>query len=710
MRLIITAVFLTVFQLGFSQLKKAESYYTSYQYALAAESFEKAYEKKPTEEVAFKLSECYRLTNQYQKAVQYYKELSNLAPERSYYYLNYALTLKSTGDYQTAQVVFRKYLDKYPDGEDVQDILDQIRSCEIVDELMQNKSLANIEPLMINSEYNDFSPFIFKDNLIFCSSRRNDMILDKTYGYDEEAFIDLYSSKVVAKNEFEDPVRLGQPINSNLHESPGLFSPKYKCMFFTRNNMEYDKKKDEYVNRLKIYYSNYKDGEFQESKPFQYNVDGYSVGHPAIPPSGKFFYFISDMPGGVGETDIYICILTKKGWSAPVNLGRPLNTTGKEMFLYAPDDATLYFSSDRHVGLGGLDIYKATIKRGKITNIDNLGFPINSSYDDFGLYLRNLNGTNGYFTSNRDSLSDNIYSFRKTQLELTLLVVDSLTYKPIPFADVKLKPGLSVYKNFSTDKNGKSKLNLAPGDIFRLDIEKEGYLPEHLEIDNTNLVEAKDTTIIVAMIQGNPDALNGIVVDQSTGDPLDEAKVELNSQILNAPEKVTTAGQGKFEFLDIKPVPYEIKVSRRGYLSKTVDVPNGQEQKEDLIIPLEKIRMDTALALENIYYDYDKSNILPKSEEVLDELIEIMKDNPTLVIQLHSHTDQRGTDKYNQKLSLRRAESAFDYLIERGIDRVRLSYKYFGKTQLAFPCPEGQDCDDAWHVRNRRTEFYIISY
>ena len=689
-------------------VRKADRHFKRLQYVLAIPLYETSVKSDTTYHSRSKLAESYMKTHQYDLAIENYQRLSKEFPRETFYYLNYGLLLKNKKEYQKAKVLFKRYLRDNIDEANTDDVLDLIRSCGKVNVLYENPKAIYILNTNVNSEYNDFSPIIFNDEMIFCSSRKS--TVDREYHYDGQSFINFYRAKRITESEFEEPV-LYESLNGRFHEGPAIYSEHYKTLFLTRNNEVYNAKKNDNTNKLKIYYSNYVGEEFEKAKEFQHNSEEYSIGHPAVTPDGTKFYFASDMPGGYGKTDLYVCYLTNKGWSKPVNLGPEVNTSGKEMFPFAINDTTLYFSSDRHEGLGGLDIFSVDLFNNKAYGLTNVGAPINSEKDDFGFFLEDKKAFKGYFSSNRDttSKSDDIYLFKRAHININCLVIDSLTYKKIPYSKVRITSKSGLTRDLFTDKDGKAVLDMSPNREFTLTFSKRGYKTKRIPFSTHGLKEESDTSFVVELVVGEELDFKGKVVDKQTLKPIPDASIVMQQPQDGYLELLVSNKNGGFEFSGEEGKKVKLEVSKEGYFTGKLDVDKIDPGKE-VVIKLDKIVLDQVLDIEPIYYDFDKWDITPRSEAILNKIIAIMKDNPDISIELKSHTDIRGSFEYNHNLSIKRANSAINYVVSNGIDRFRLTYSVFGETKVAVPCPPGEDCDEDVHSWNRRTEFKIISF
>jgi peptidoglycan-associated lipoprotein len=505
---------------------------------------------------------------------------------------------------------------------------------------------------MLNTKESDWGAVKVNNTLVFTSDRQNKVeeeegkkdkpwirfdgasTIDKRiYGWTGNKYLNLYeqqSSTIAADAVKPFPFIAG----TEYHIGAASFTADGAEMYFTLTHLPDRKIKDTArikTIKLDIYSSrrNAATGLWEKPVPFTYNNEAtYSVGDPFITPDGKTLYFTSDMPGGVGGTDIYYCERTDGSWGQPINL-KAINTPANERTPFIDANGTIYFSTDGDKGMGGLDIFKALRKGNTFGIKQNLGYPINSAQDDFS-YVLPADGAFGYLSSNRTGGigSDDIYSFTPLQTatyNLEGVVYDKFTRYPIANSTVTLTRPKGILSKVQTNSAGQFRFVVNGNSDYQLKSEKTGYLTDNLNTFSTT----------------------GLA-------------------------------------------PSEI-IRRNLYL--------------------EKIELKKAIRIENIYYDLDKADIRPDAALELDKLISILKDNPTIVIELGSHTDSRADDDYNMALSRRRANAAADYIINvGGIDEDRIIARGYGETRLLNRCGNGINCSEAAHQLNRRTEFTIISY
>lgn len=454
------------------------------------------------------------------------------------------------------------------------------------------------------------------------------------------------------KPEFEGKWNMGTP----------SFAKGGKLMAFT--DYEYGEETEDGITRTKIYFSEYKKKKWQEPEAFPFDSDSFSVAHPCLNRRGNIMYFTSDMPGGYGGSDIYVSHkIGKNLWSTPMNLGDKINTEGNEMFPFF-DETTghLFFSSDGHNGLGGLDVYEAEQKDSCICSyvVTNLGAPVNSVSDDYA-FVFNRKHTHGYFSSNRveGTGGEDAYKFIYVRKKLPT---------EVPIKDVDLKKGKNKDNDRSKGKKGNN------------------------EIDNKNDSNGTGVTIDYKLL----------VLNDITKRPILNAEMKIKDSV------VTTDEDGEAIIPLKQNTKYFVDISAVGYkpISKNINITD--EDKGDTVYM--KIATDENIVLKNIYYDFDKADILPESAKELDRLVTFLKDNPTLDVELSSHTDSRGDDDYNMRLSQKRAKAAVDYVISKGISPKRITGKGYGETRLKNKCANGVECTEEQHRENRRTEIYIPKF
>lgn len=410
-------------------IQRADYYFNKMWYAEAADLYEMALkknEKNYSYDVLQKAGDSHYFNTDMEKAYHWYNILyekyeKEMSADNIF---KYAHSLKGTGKYARSKRLMRLYNRKLK-KEDLAAINNSEKATPneiVLDNILGTSKKFEVKNLSINSEFSEFSPMFHDDNrVVYASAKDSSFFSTRRYKWNNQPYLDLYVAKINEESqELKDAIKFSKKVNTKYHEAAVTFAPDNRTMYFTRNNYGKKLKRDKKgINHLKIYQSKKVDGEWTEATELPFNSDNYSTGHPALSPDGKELYFVSDMPGSIGETDIFMVDVREDGsFSEPRNLGPEINTERREMFPFI-NDKKLYFSSDGHTGLGGLDVYEVSFEEEEgFLDVVNLGQPINSNKDDFS-YIIDEETQKGYFASNRDGGKgdDDIYAFKNLVLE-----------------------------------------------------------------------------------------------------------------------------------------------------------------------------------------------------------------------------------------------------------------------------------------------------
>ena len=483
--------------------KKADKAFAIEQYYKAAELYKKAYKKTKNRalkaEITFKQAECYRLTGvdrDAKRAESYYKRAIRAKYPDVIVYLRYADMLKRNAKYGDALKQYKKYVKLNPT-----DIRGEkgVKSCQLAMDWEVNPTRYKVAIMpIVNSRYSDFSPaFGNKDytEIYFSSSRKGSTgsDIDERTG---ESFMDIYKTRIDKKKKWSSPIPEMETINTESNEGPMHLNQRGSVMYFTKCKVKKKKRLG-----CDIYVSKRKGKLWAEAKRLQIKVDsGVSVGHPTVSIDESTIFFSSDQKGGYGGKDIWVTQKVKRNrWSEPMNLGPAINTSGDEMFPFLHSDGTLYFASDGHIGMGGLDIFKSSPDSNlSFTSVLNLKSPMNSPADDFGMIIEK-DGERGYFTSNRSGGKggDDIYQFELPPLIFTLkgVVTDSKTGAIITNANVQLIGSDGESEDVKTDNAGSYNYKIKPITSYEIVVSKEGYLKKKKTLTTVGEEHNKDFVV-----------------------------------------------------------------------------------------------------------------------------------------------------------------------------------------------------------------------
>lgn len=578
----------------------------------------------------------------YEKAAFFYEKLSQKGMLDEQDYLNYIMALRTLKKYPLANEMNVQALSRYPENL-VFITLD--RDKDKLSQMYDGVQSNQVEEVPFNSGKGDFSPFFYNGGLVFASKAVKKGFLVSKYSWDNSYFINLLFA-TPKDASWSKPKVLKDQFFTRAHDGPLAFDTSGTEMVITRNVVGKHKGKE--VVYLALYFAQKQmNGDWTEPEAFPFNNEAYNVGHACFSPDKLRIYFASDMPGGNGGTDLYYSERKAGIWQTPVNMGNAINTPMDELFPYVNDENTLYFASEGHFGLGGLDLFK--IRLDDVQGIpSNLGSPINSSADDFGLIVDSTLKA-GYFSSNRENFVDRIYAWRGIQ----------------PFEEKKKVPVEHTY------------------------------------------------------------VLAGMVKDKESNAPVQKALVEmLNEKGTQVIETFYTSAGGDF-FSDVlknnkfgDEVTFRFRINKDDYVGKLMDVKQILDDRDTVqvafVIERFEIGKDLGnmLSLNIIYFDLNSSYIREDAKIELDKVVEVLNANPTMEIELSSHTDCRESAEYNQWLSERRAKSSAEYVRSRIFNPSRVVSKGYGESRLLNKCAcEGSkvsDCSEEQHQANRRTEFRIV--
>jgi len=518
------------------QLKKAYEEFSAGHYNSAADLLRKAYNSAKTNDekadVLFKVGECYRLINDPARAEQWYGKAIQKNYQNPIIHLHLGEVKKMRQKYAEAKEEFKKYKEKVSADRRGDD---GIKSCDIALQSIESGNGYSVEPMrFFNSRQNDFSPAYASDDYmtVYFTSSRDAATGKNINAVTGEKFSDIFVSKQDRKGVWSQPVPIEGDINTEFDEGMCSFTPDFKTMYFTRCRNSPNK-----AWGCQILSTQLVNGKWTKEKAVDIANDSVVVAHPAIAPDELTLYFVSDMPGGQGGKDIWKVTRNSTGdnWGRPENLGSAINTPGDEMFPCVHTDGTLYFSSTGHIGLGGLDIFKATEENGS-WKVENMGYPINSWADDFGITFK-AEEEEGFFSSSRTSTTrgdDDIFLFKLPPLAFSLigLVKDEKTDLPLPGANVQVISSDGITINIPTNNEGLFNHTLKPGTNYVFNASKQGYL-NGKERESTKGWDRSNTFRITIPLQSiaQPIEIPNIFYDFNRWDLRPESMVALDKLI-----------------------------------------------------------------------------------------------------------------------------------------------------------------------------------
>jgi hypothetical protein len=459
-------------------LEKANEYYDLGDYYSALTNYQKIDHKAPGDTfVNLRIAESYKMLNRFDLSeIAYSKILDNDQGESmdAIHFLNYAQVLTINGKYNKALHWYKKYYllnSRDSRGEA------GIQTIENIDELYYDTIFYTVFPTEVNTIYDEYSPVYYENGVVFVSDRKKENVGSSSKG-SKPGYTNWYFSSLVNDEKLGTPVQFNKELNfkTSFNEGPLVFYDNDRKTIFTQNGLVENKVKDDLtVLPVQLFYSQKEDKDnWSDIEMLNFCDNSSSFGQPAITSDGKTLIFSSNMPGGYGGSDLYMSRFEQNAWQKPENLGSIINTLGDEMFPYILDDSVLYFSSDGHGGLGGLDIFYLSLNQRE--KIEKIGLPVNSPYDDFGIIV-SKDHMSGFFSSNRTGQmgNDDIYAFRIIRISLALKIMDGLTSSPISNADVISVSGADESKVGKTDENGYCKVILPVSQEIKIRVKKENF-------------------------------------------------------------------------------------------------------------------------------------------------------------------------------------------------------------------------------------------
>lgn len=721
-------ILLIVFTIQFAQaqqqdLQRANRLFEKTYYSEAIPLYEKISLKNQSIQLIQNLGDCYYYTNQYDKANAQYSLLIQSKGLSEDFYFKYAQTLKATGKYTEANAVIRNYYQSSNNKTAVEKLDKDIKSLSNVTAIGERFEIVNLALNTLNSE---FGGVVFGDNLIFAAVKKKSNLFDKTYKWNNEGYLNLVSIPLKNVNAKDSIVNyFSKELKSPMHESNAVFTKDGKTMYFTRNNYSNGKrgKDTNKISNIQIFRAEMLDGKWTNVVSLPFNSPKYSVEHPALSPDEKTLYFSSDMPGTMGSFDIFSVSVDGLTYGVPINLGENINTSKREQFPFVSKDNHLYFSSNGWEGYGNLDIFVSDIQNNSYSKATNVGLPVNSGYDDFAYYV-DSDTKEGYFSSDRlgGKGKDDIYSFKETK---DLIIEDCKQYITGIITDTDSQRVLENAKVtlFSIDNrelevvvtaaDGKFNFSVACESKYSLVVTKENYTE-----NSKSLTASKDRN------KSN----DGSMAIRSQ--EIINKEKELAAQALKAAELVALEQKRKADAIALQQQKaadataleakrlaelaaiQQLKKDKLAADTKQKEIAEAKKKERTAaIIAAEKdvVKDKERLIIKTdpIYFDYNMWYIRKESKKILNRVVELMNKYPELVVEIGSHTDNRGNANFNENLSQKRADATRNYILEQGIPKNRIQAKGYGESVPIVKCIPEDSCDEEQHELNRRSEFVI---
>ena len=734
-------------------VRKADRSYAYFAYTAAAEGYNQVLEETPDNVTLIRqLARCYHHLNDAPQTAYWYQQLEDSLPMfTADDKLHYAQALASEQHYERAGQWYAAYGQS---GATRQLANRKQAAFEQLATFFQDSAFYTLTPTEINTEHSDFGPAYLNGGIVYASAREGSSS-GKRYDWYDQSFLDLYYAPLDSQNRLGSPQRLTSAVNTRFHEGPAAFYAGGRRMIFTRNNYygRHKGKSKDYQMKLKLYTAVRDDTltmDWTEVRSFPHNSDEYSSGHPTVSADGSRLYYASDRRGGQGGTDIYMCKWQRNSWGRPINLGERVNTSGNEMFPFIHPSGVLYFASDGHGGLGGLDIYRVDLNENNAPT-HNMGYPINSSRDDFGL-IAGKDEADGFFSTNRDAGlgNDNIYRFRyrpSATISIPGVVRSVQDSTPLAMAQVMLERAPSdTLASVQTQADGTFTFALDWEHRYRVTATRTGYSPDTVRFSTRRGATRPDSVVLYldrSLLAGNgspkgtnvpgvgsPEArfangthdpslrdaapavmVRGTTLNRATRQLLPGTTVTLEDVETKETKQYVTDSTAQYRFAVSTDQSYRLRAERAAFIGAN-QVFSTQDTTGILTydLLLDSIEVGKVVRLDRIFYDFDKWNIRADAIPELEHLLAALRGYPSMKIELSSHTDVRGSDAYNHYLSSQRAQIVVSYLIAQGIRPDRMVAKGYGETKLTNDCGNDVPCSEEQHQENRRTEFMITEY
>jgi hypothetical protein len=702
-------------------VREGDRHFQQMAYARAVASYTMAAELGAVNEhVTKRLAETHMLLGNTSEAERWYAvvvKFLNREPRDLY---NYAEALKSNGRYEEAEEWMDRYLATGSDGTSTA----RSNISGFARKYMKDQERFTVKTLGVNSPYSDFgATWLGKDQVVFASARNVRTGVERMAAINDQPFLDLFVADVNTEGGLGEVRELEGAVNTKLHEGPASASSSGDELWFTRNSFFHGRSQRSHqgLTRLGIYKATREDGEFGNVEEFLFNNSEVSIGHPSLSADGQRLFFVSDMPGGNGGSDIYFCRKVDGRWGEPENLGPTINTSQNEVFPFIAADGTLYFSSNGHPGLGGLDILAAKPKGASgFGNPMNVGAPVNGPKDDFSFVIDPV-GKRGFFSSNRPGGEgdDDMYAFvmhrpLDEQFLVTGTVIDDEYEIPVIAAEVMLYDDSGVLRDTAfSDHRGEFAFPVEPNKVYRLVAKLKGRYDGERFFSTERVEQQQIMTRDIHLVADAGIWLRGAVRQKDKLGFLEGMTVSVvNLSSFYSESQVTDEGGG-FRFRLQNNEEYEVLFEKPGYFSQSVPVSTiGMKQGildlgEVRDLEFEPIQLGVAVPFRHIRWSSGSSALDRTAHLELDALAERLMVNPDVTIEIGVHSDQRAEATEAGRLSQKQADAIAAYLITKGVGKERVKARGYGTTQPLNHCMKGVACSEEEHAVNRRNEYKV---
>jgi outer membrane protein OmpA-like peptidoglycan-associated protein len=700
---------------------KGDTYFMGYSFYKAIDVYKSA--TPLSADGQSRLAQAYVNIGKYKEAEEVYVKIVQLSSASPDDFYNYASVLNRNGKYDEANVWMKRFKDLKPNDLRVKEYTYNKAS---TDKLLNDVNKYKITNLEMNTSADEFSPAFYADKILFASNRDRKKAVKYFYNWDQKPFLDIYMADIAEDGQQLNNVRFfDKKLNKKYNDGPAAYSYLDQTIAYTKNN--YVSKTESGAIKLQIYFKTIRNNEWQEEVAFSLNSNDYNVTHPWLSHDGNTMYFASDMAGGYGGVDLYkVYRDINGGWGKPVNLGPTVNTEGNEIFPFIEEvRGALFFASNGHQGLGGLDIFVAPLRGDTaIGKALNMGYPLNTQYDDFGLIM-NDEMTKGYFSSNRSGGKggDDIYFLEMKRKIVYQKVIKGIVKndkgEPLTNTIVKLiDENDSIGITYKTPEDGAFSFDVDDGKTFKIKATKDKYdeytttistlRSKDLIYSNITLIPTPEIDIQITVTdKANKEAIKGVVV-----------KVASDNSLVDSTQ-TSLAGKTRIGLPASKlntNVTYSITVIKDGYLNKTIVYSQQINRlgKYDVTISMDKLQvgadMITLLELPAFVFGAEQ-NLFNIPNPVLDKIIQTLNINPRVVMEIAVHTSCEGSAPMNASFTQKRADILLLNFKPMIIDPLRISGRGYGESKLKNNCAcEGSErtpCSPEEHKQNERVEFII---